>query len=363
MNIKNDSISLLLVEDNPSDVALIRALLKDVDGTYFEVRDRSYLRDAMDSIKDATPDIVLVDLGLPDAEGLEAIRQLRSCGDLPLVVLTGNVDDQLAIDSLRFGAQDYLVKTNLDSDRLVRGLRYAIERKRAEVEMSDLREEVAQLANRQQRWVAQELHDGLGQHLTGLGMMAKSLQRQLHSDGSPRSEFASELVDLIGEAQQIVRRLIRGVDPVDVSEGGLQQALENLAQTTQQQCGIACCVSRSEPVFVENHDVAVQLYRIAQEAIHNAVKHSGTDTIDIRLQWDVDQLIVQVSDQGRGFVVDETMCEGRGLRIMRYRAETIHGRLELVTQPQQGASVRCVVPGEFAHGERRLDIGLGNQHA
>ncbi|MCA9247051.1 MAG: response regulator [Planctomycetales bacterium] len=338
-------VSLLLVEDSESDVALIRTLLEEVEGGDFSVTECHYLRDAVEFLGHSTPEVVLLDLGLPDSEGLDAVKKLyASSPDTPLVVLTGNLNEQLAIDALRVGAQDYLVKGAIDADRLGRCVRYAIERKAAQVELNRLREDVAQLSNRQQQWVAQELHDGLGQHLTGLGMMAKSLQRKLQVDGSPYADFADEFASLIGEAQQIVRRLIRGLDPVDMSPGGLRQALQALANSTSQQCGIACRFDCADDLPVENHHLAVQLYRIAQEAVHNAVKHAATPTIELKLAQSDVELLVEVCDHGVGIQSDEARREGRGMLIMSYRASTVHGALECISAPNEGTIVRCRVP-------------------
>ncbi len=134
----NSVVSVLLVEDNPGDARLFQELAGAAEFP-FEIVHRETLAGALEVLADSKPEIVLLDLGLPDAKGLEAVRRIRSAApDPPLLVLTGLDDETLAVESLKEGAQDYLVKGNIGSNSLRRALRYAVERQRVQLEVANL---------------------------------------------------------------------------------------------------------------------------------------------------------------------------------------------------------------------------------
>lgn len=135
---------LLLIEDNPSDVDLIRALLEDSDMVQ-EILHRSRLADAVDLLKGRKVDVVLLDLRLPDETGIDTLKTVRAANErVPIVVLTGNEDEELAISCIDAGAQDYLFKRELRRVPLQRTIGYAITRQR-EAEIRDLRETLDRL--------------------------------------------------------------------------------------------------------------------------------------------------------------------------------------------------------------------------
>ena len=123
---------ILLIEDNPADARLVRELLFDVGAALYDLVDVGLFSDGMRHLKDNRCDIVLLDLTLPDGMGIDMVTRLQSAlPQAPIVVLTGLDDDQVALDAMRAGAQDFLIKGRFDGQLLVRALRYAIERKRA----------------------------------------------------------------------------------------------------------------------------------------------------------------------------------------------------------------------------------------
>src|SRR5262245_29276412 len=132
-------LKILLVEDNAGDVRLLQETLRDIETLQFEITTCSTLARALELIGQSRFDIGLLDLGLPDAQGLEVVRGVRAAApDIPLVVLTGLKDENLAVQSLQEGSQDYLVKGEITAALLSRALRYAMERQRVQVEMRAL---------------------------------------------------------------------------------------------------------------------------------------------------------------------------------------------------------------------------------
>ena len=144
-------IDVLLVEDNPGDARLTREMLADAGSAKFRVVHFTTLADAMDRLKDAKAaalDVVLLDLSLPDSTGLDGVRRIQAASPhLPIVVLSGQDDETLSFEAVQSGAQDYLVKGNGESEVMIRAIRYAIERKRAHMQLLEEKER-AELANR-----------------------------------------------------------------------------------------------------------------------------------------------------------------------------------------------------------------------
>jgi two-component system, cell cycle response regulator len=127
----DETIEILLVEDNPGDVCLFREALREGYDSNFDLAHCATLALAKEHLAEGAPDVIVLDLGLPDALGLEVVREARAAApSVPLVVLTSRDDDSLGLQALHDGAQDYLTKANLNGRQLVRALRYAMERQR-----------------------------------------------------------------------------------------------------------------------------------------------------------------------------------------------------------------------------------------
>jgi len=136
MHMPTLSTKILLVEDNPGDVRLLREALAEITESTFELTDCETVAQALEFLLKSKPDVVLSDLGLPDSQGLEAVRRIRSAApEIPLVVLTALNDESLAVESLKEGAQDYLVKGRIDGGAIGHALRYAMERQRVQLEL------------------------------------------------------------------------------------------------------------------------------------------------------------------------------------------------------------------------------------
>jgi diguanylate cyclase (GGDEF)-like protein len=145
------SLSVLLVEDNPDDAELVREMLHDVLGSRLELRHYARLNDALRHLEQSGADCVVLDMGLPDSQGLESVRRIQAtCGNVPIVILSGSDDEKTAAQAVQEGAQDYLLKRRVDGQLLSRAIRYAMERKHAELELSHraLHDPVTELPNR-----------------------------------------------------------------------------------------------------------------------------------------------------------------------------------------------------------------------
>ncbi len=197
-------------------------------------------------------------------------------------------------------------------------------------------------AEQERARIARELHDGLGQQLGALRFLMEGLRRDLESANAPQAETAGQLAGEIATALTQARTLAHELYAVPASPDGLQQALENLAERASER-GTNCVFGGEVSVTMPNQAVASHLYRIAQEAVHNALKHSHATRIELELVSQPDAVELLVKDNGVGFPA-VAGARGLGLHTMQQRARLIGGQLTVRNQPQGGVMVICSVP-------------------
>jgi PAS domain S-box-containing protein len=211
-------------------------------------------------------------------------------------------------------------------------------------ERKRLEAEILQAGERERRRIAQDLHDGLGQHLAGVSWLSDVLKKDLTERGTPGALEAARISGLLNAAVAQTRELARGLHPVASSSRGLMLALEALAASITDVFKVPCRFVCGRAVFVKANPVATHLYRIAQEAVNNALKHARPRNIEIELAIVANRLVLTVSDDGRGIQNDGMAQNGLGMKIMNYRADMIGGRLLIQRRAGQGTSVVCSVP-------------------
>lgn len=215
----------------------------------------------------------------------------------------------------------------------------------------ELENEVLEIAAREQRQIGQELHDGVGQELTGLGLMAQSLAQRLPETAAER-RIATRLIAGLDQTHQKVRELSRGLIPVHVEARGLPAALDDLAARVTEQSGIAVTWECPEWVEMPDHRAATQMFRIAQEAVTNALRHGRPRQIRLTLLSEPDGLRLRIKDDGIGMQMGTEESYGLGLRIMHYRAALIGGVLQIGSSIGGGTIVTCTLPRSKNHDER-----------
>jgi signal transduction histidine kinase len=246
-------------------------------------------------------------------------------------------------------AKDMLEDAHEELDRRVaqRTSELAAAKRRLEENIADRKRserELSEIAARQQQKMGQELHDGLGQQLLGLRLMASSLAKQLEARELPEAESALELADGLMNAQQNVRALIKGIRPVEVDARGLMAGLADLVDRTEQLAGVPCSFHCTRPADLENNHTATQLFYIAAEAVGNAVRHAHAEHIEVGLARNDHRLQLWVRDDGCGLSGDVEQIAGMGMRIMRHRAAVISAVLTIEPAAEGGTLVTCVVP-------------------
>jgi len=206
-----------------------------------------------------------------------------------------------------------------------------------------LEREVIQVSEDQQTRLGQELHDGLGQHLTGVAFLGEALAEQLSNHLPTLRHSAQEIVRLVNDAISTTRSLARGLCPAILESGGLVAALQQLADETSQRCGIQCIFDCKNSTHPADKIVVINLYRIAQEATNNAIRHGKAKRISIELVTVDGKHHLLVSDDGVGFNPSVmTNPAGLGHHIMGYRARVIGASLDIHSRPEGGTQVSVV---------------------
>ncbi len=210
-------------------------------------------------------------------------------------------------------------------------------------ERKQLEAEVLQISEREQQRIARDLHDGLGQLLSGTVHLANVLQLELAEQALPEAAEASRITELLNQAVTETRSLARGLYPVRPEANGLLVALEELAARTKELFKIRCTLECRSTVQIGDNTVASHLYRIAQEAVNNAVKHGQARHIQLRLTAIPQRWVLTIRDDGVGFPSQPTSRGGMGIRIMQYRAGMIGGSLKIERGLRRGVRVVCTV--------------------
>jgi len=224
-------------------------------------------------------------------------------------------------------------------DRRVRDRTAALKREMAERERLD--QEIAEVADRERRRLGQNLHDSLGQHLTGTALAAQVLRERLADRAATEVEDADKVVHYIEEGIDLTRNLARGFFSPELDADGLTVALHALAENITERFRVPCTFNGDDAIHVGDSTTATQLYHIAQEAVMNAVRHANASKIDIELARNGQKLALAVSDDGRGFSKKLPQPPGLGLRLMTHGASLIGGKLAIERNREGGTLVTC----------------------
>jgi len=211
------------------------------------------------------------------------------------------------------------------------------------IEHHKLEEDLLEVSSAQQRRIGHDLHDGLGQQLAGIKFVAELAAQKMPPKLGMKREM-KQITEAIHEAILQTRLLARGLSPVDVESGGLMAALKDLTENTERLFRISCRFECPGPILVHDNTMATHLYRVAQEAIQNAVKHGHSTRVKVSLAKSGATTTLTILDNGLGISKGPRVPQGMGLRIMHYRARTIGGKLTVQAAPRKGTKVLCTFP-------------------
>jgi signal transduction histidine kinase len=223
------------------------------------------------------------------------------------------------------------------------------DRHRAEKQLQESEERfraaLAEVADKEREKLKRDLHDGVCQQLTGLSFLAARLAADLEAIHHAEAATAAELGAIARSTARMAHDIGVELAPLPADPAGLQTALEELALRASRLHGIRCHATMPESVTIEDHNAATHLYLIAQEAVSNAARHSGSPEVRLQLARQGSTLILTVSDKGSGVAKKPATCTGIGIEIMHSRARLIGARLEITPGTDCGTVVTCAYPG------------------
>jgi PAS domain S-box-containing protein len=217
-------------------------------------------------------------------------------------------------------------------------------------ERKAMQKELLTILADEQRRIGQDLHDVVGQELTGLSLLAASLAETLREHSPSDTELAGRIGAGIGRALEQIRQLSKGLVPVEVDAEGLRAALTELAERLSRNSKVRCEFQCDQPVPIENNETATHLFRIAQEAVTNALKHGSPRNIRIALKGEKGRIVLEIRDDGTGLPPGAWQAGGMGLKTMQYRAALIGATLSIAPLKRKGTLVTCHLMELRSHG-------------
>jgi signal transduction histidine kinase len=302
---------------NPAAERLIRAGLATVDGGESSEDSQSYLPDALTACPTHEHPLLRAIRG-EMVDGAEVF--LRPTDSSAGIWLTAT--GRPLIDENGRVKGGVLVYTDISSRKL-------------------MEKQIAEVSDREQRRIGQDLHDSLCQHLVSVAFAAELLRDRLAQQGLAEAAQVENISEMVNEGISQARHLARGLYPVRLEVDGLSSALEELAAQVQARHNVACHFSCDEPVLIYDEVAGNNLYRIAQEAVNNSIKHGRGRNISIGLGAVEDELTLTIKDDGRGFPDAPASPQGMGLHIMNYRARMIGASLDIRRGVGGGTIVIC----------------------
>ncbi len=375
------TLRVLLIEDSETDAFLLeRALNKGgLVSKCLRIATREEMLEALDG---EIWDVILADHSMPLFSATEALRILTEKGiDVPFIIVSGHIEEETAVAAMKSGAHDYIMK-----DRLAR-LVPAVERELREAEMrraqreceaalrqahdelemrverrtAALREtnarlqcaleegrrleaELLEIAENERRRIGFDIHDDLGQKLTGLLLLARAVEQRLAGEDHPALEDAQHVAELVDQIIHHTHNLARRFCSLDVQGEGLADALKGLASNVEKMFGLPCTLVIKDELPPLPANTTMQFYKIAQEAISNAVKHGKATKVWITAASVGDKLVLTVKNDGLPFSLPEGKKNRMGLRIMRYRANTVGATFDIKPNQKNGTVCTCTLP-------------------
>jgi signal transduction histidine kinase len=358
-----DPIVILLVEDEAAHVEAIRRAF-EAAGAKTKLQVVGSLREYRAAVAARPPDLALMDLNLPDGRALEVLTFPPVASPFPILIMTCYGNEQIAVEAMKAGALDYIVKSPKAFADLPRAVARAWrewnllrERQRAAEALVTSQAQLRALAARLQAVreeerirVAREIHDVLAQELTRLKMdvvwLNRCLARPLDADKQKAAqERLAVMTTVTDTALQSVQKIATELRPIVLDSLGLCAAVEWQARDFQTRTGIACTATVPEQDVPLNQGHSTALFRILQESLTNVLRHAQATWVDILLRPEAGQLVLRIQDNGCGIRPEALSNPGSiGLVGMRERAMLLAGQLEIRSQAGLGTTIEVRLP-------------------
>lgn len=358
-------LRVLLLEDNAPHAELVEHFLRE-NGLQFSMVRVETKEDFERQIEEHPPDIILSDYALPSFDGYAALEiAKRQAANTPFIFVTGTMGEEVAIETLKNGATDYVLKTRLGrlGPAVQRALRESADRRERERAEEQLRRSLDQLRalttylqyvrEEERTRIAREVHDELGQALTGLKLDMSWLASKLGRNAPAVQTKVKTMVDHIDATIQTVRRIATELRPGILDSLGLIAAMEWQANEFQTRSGIPCLVTTTLEETLWDHDITTVFFRIYQETLTNIIRHAEATRVAVRLDQEEGKLVMTVADNGRGVSEEDLVgSHSLGLLGMRERAALVGGELAIRGAPGHGTTVTLRVPIDQPHSGR-----------
>lgn len=360
MNAPATAIRVLVVDDSEADAVVLSAELdRGLPG--IETRWAHGAEPMFDAIAAWQPHVVLTDVHMPRFDIFAALKRIRAAWPLlPVVVVSGLVGEEMAASIIKAGANDFVAKSGIARlavvvERELRDARQQAEKAELsahlrrqqgllEHTLRSLSQRLLEAQERERRWIAQELHDDIGQAIAAMRFQLARIVEQSH-EASAR-EMATDALKSSEQLNERLRQICLGLRPLELDDFGLMAALRSLVASLGRRPQLALQLlcegtERRYPAAVET-----AAFRIAQEAINNALRHSGCGALQVRVQMHSAELVLSVIDDGCGFSVDsattaETRARHLGLAGMEERAISVAGSLQIDSDVGRGTAVQA----------------------
>jgi signal transduction histidine kinase len=397
---KRRPLRVLMVEDSEPDALLLARALErgGFDLTLLRVEGRQGMATALDQEQ---WDLILADHAMPEFSAPEALGLMTQKElDLPFIIVSGHIDEQTALSAMRAGAHDYIMKDRLarlvpvverelreaevrrarreyeqELRRTQEELELRVQRRTADLnaaymklhgamqERKRLENELLEIAEKERRRIGFDLHDDLGQKLAGVSMLVKGLEQRLAAERHACADDMKQILGLINEVTTHMHDLAHQFSSLDVQGDNLSTVLETLAENVKKMFRIPCKVEIEGTIPEMPAQTSMQFYKIAQEAVSNAVKHGKARHVLISVKSEADKFILCIKNDGDPFSLPADAKDRMGLRIMNYRANTIGATLEIAPQRRGGAMVTCVMPVNQADSAVQLSLDQAKRAA
>jgi signal transduction histidine kinase len=346
----------LFVEDTEDDVVLMLRELQR--GGYEPIFRRVETAEGMRAaLAEREWDIILSDYIMPEFNGLAALAVLKESGlDLPFVIVSGNIGEDMAVAAMKAGAHDYIIKGNLS--RLVPAVERELgdvlvrrERRKAEDELTASRERLRSLSvylqsvrEEERTRIAREIHDELGQALTALKIDVSWLGKKYH-DHPTLSEKVGTMTTLIDSTIRRVKRICTELRPSLLDHLGVTSAIRWQAEEIGKRTGLRCSLSFDPSEIVLEDNLATAIFRVFQEALTNIVRHAEATKVEVTLRKNKDMITLTVSDNGKGLRKDQlAKPKSFGLLGIQERARALGGEAMITGARRKGTTLTVRVP-------------------
>ena len=374
-------LRVLFIEDSLADAFLLERALSR--GGFRVVSDRVDTAEAMHrALQERQWDLILADHSMPQFSAPEALQILQQKKlDLPFIIVSGHIEEETAVDAMHSGAHDYIMKDRLarlvpavqrelseaevrhararSEEQLRRAheeLELRVEQRTADLKAANqklqelleerkrLETELLEIAENERRRIGFDLHDDLGQKLTGVLLISRALEQRLARENHRELEEVRRVCELIEGTVHHTHNLAHHFSSIDATGGDLVEVLNGLAATVEKMFGIPCELTFKGEVPELPQNTSAQFYKIAQEAISNAIKHGKASCVWLSVHIHSERLVFAVRNDGVPFSPPANPKARMGLRTMNYRANTIGATFEIKPNHHNGTIVTCVLP-------------------